>query len=98
MWKTDDSIILRDIGGEAILIPTGSRVIDLNGMITLNATAQFIWPLLDGGHSLEQIAQAVATEFDTTRESALADVSSFVQDIDRMRLIVDAAAAGQEQA
>jgi len=94
MWKTDDSIILRDIGGEAILVPTGSRVLDLNGMIVLNATAQFIWPLLDGGHSLEQIADAVAGEFDTTSESALADVRSFVADVDRMRLVVDAVPAG----
>ena len=45
--KTNSEFILREIAGEAVLIPTGEASQNLNGMIHLTETGAFIWKQVD---------------------------------------------------
>jgi hypothetical protein len=87
MWQTKDKIVLRHVGGESLLIPTGSRVLDLNGLVTLNQTARCVWEQLDGKHSLEDIADALARRFEVQRDQALEDTREFIARLDEMGLL-----------
>jgi len=53
----------------------------------LDDVAEFIWGLCDGTHTAEDIASAVAKEFDVTPERALKDVDAFLKDLLSARLL-----------
>jgi hypothetical protein len=68
--------------GEAVIL-------DLEGhsLLGLNPTGSFVWGLLDGGHTLAQIASAVADRFQVSAERAAHDVSAFAEVLSRRGLI-----------
>jgi hypothetical protein len=54
---------LRKVGEVNIVVPLGQKVLDLNGVITLNETGAFIWELLGEERSLDELVEAVSQEF-----------------------------------
>jgi hypothetical protein len=79
--KRKDDLLLENVGGQDLLIPLGSRVLDMNGMVVLNSTGSYIWELLAEEHSLEELVAAVVKQFDVGADRAGADVRSFVHDL-----------------
>jgi hypothetical protein len=79
--------ISQNVCGEKILVPIGSQVIDMNGLITLNETAACIWELLAEDRTLDELAAAVAEEFDVFPERARVDVQTFIDEIAQMGLL-----------
>jgi Coenzyme PQQ synthesis protein D (PqqD) len=73
--------ILRDVGGEGLLVPIGARVRDVDGLIVLNETARCVWELLEQDRSLDELATAVTERFDVDYEQARADVRAFLDSI-----------------
>jgi len=53
--KQKDHFILQNVGGEYLLVPVGQRVVDLNGIITLNPTGHLVWKLLAEHRSMEEL-------------------------------------------
>ena len=49
----------------------------------LNPTAIRVYSLLDGEHTPEQIARAIAEEFEVGEEQALRDVVAFIDELSR---------------
>jgi hypothetical protein len=76
--KRKDDFLLENVGGQDLLIPLGSKVLDTNGMVMLNPTARFIWELLAEDRSLEELVAAVVEQFDVGADRAGADVRAFV--------------------
>jgi hypothetical protein len=83
----------RKIGDSIVLVPAGARVLDMNGLVTMNATGLYIWELLDGTHSLEEIAAKVADSFEVDPEQATTDVREFVAQLHGIGLLQDEPAA-----
>jgi hypothetical protein len=78
----------RQIEGEIVIIsPEDSQVHELN------ETAAFVWMHADGASSVEEIADALTTEFDVAREAARADISELVGQLAEKRLLLSAVAA-----
>ncbi len=97
MWTTRDNIVLREIGEDAVLVPVGARVLDLNGLVTLNRTGRFVWELLDGNRTVEELAEVLARRFAVGREQARADVEEFLCELERLGLAFRNAAADRIQ-
>lgn len=55
-------------------------ILDLEGrkVMGLNPTGSFVWGLLDGRHSVAQIAAAVADRFQVPADRAAGDVGAFL--------------------
>ena len=83
--KTD--FIMRNVGGENLLVPLGAQVMDMNGLVALNDTAACVWELLDEECSLDELTAAVAERFDVDSEIARADVQTFLDEIAKMGLL-----------
>lgn len=79
--KTNSEYMLREIAGEAVLIPTGSASQQLNGMIRLTDTAAFIWKQVDTAADLEEIVARVRDEFDVDEEIARRDIYGFLREL-----------------
>ncbi|ANM28920.1 hypothetical protein ABI59_03805 [Acidobacteria bacterium Mor1] len=67
----------RTIGDEGGLVVMSGR----QEVKVLNPAAIKIFTMLDGEHSREQIAEAIAGEFDVSAEDALKDVNAFIDDL-----------------
>jgi len=82
-----ENFLLQNVGGENLLVPLGSEVMDINGIVTLNQTAAYIWGLLDENRSEEDLAIAVSGHFAVDREQALADVRLFIEELGRKGML-----------
>ncbi len=85
--KRKKDFILQNVGGSKILIPVGSQVMDLNGIVTLNETGSYVWGLLAEEHTENELAIALANQFNLEISTALADVQIFLEDISKMGLL-----------
>jgi hypothetical protein len=64
-------ITVKDIGGETLLYSAAEEAIHI-----LNPTAQIIWELCDGEHSIEDMEQAIRASFSGADEH---DVTADIQ-------------------
>lgn len=74
-------VVLRQVAGESMLVPTVTREVDLDSLFLLNATGVFVWERLEGGPSVRALAEAVAARFGAAPETALADVTRFLESL-----------------
>jgi len=72
-------VVTRVIAGETILVPVSGNVADMQRIFSINEVGAFLWELIDGTASLEELAFAVAGEFDVDEETALSDVLEFAR-------------------
>lgn len=75
--KIKDELILREVAGETIVIPTG-ETLDLNMMITLNETGAFLWKQLEQETTEDTVVAALLSEYDLDEASARTHVAAFV--------------------
>ena len=79
--KRKDNFVMRNVGGEYLLVPLGAQVMDMNAIITLNVTSSYIWSLLDQDRSIDELAAAVAERFEVNPARARADIQKFLEEI-----------------
>jgi hypothetical protein len=85
--KRSASFIVHVVGGEKILVPTGAQVLNLNGLVTLNESAAFIWTLLAEERSLEDLTDGLSGQFAVSPAVARGDVQQFVDKITHLGLL-----------
>jgi len=85
--KRKADFVLQNVGGENLLVPIGAQVMDLNGLITLNATGRCLWELLAQDRSAEDLAAALPERFEVDIQRARADVQVFIEEITRIGLL-----------
>lgn len=85
--KRSEGFVLQNVGGQDLLVPIGAKVMDMNALITLNATARRIWDLLAEDRSVEYLVTDMVERFDVDPERARADVQLFLHDLGRLGLL-----------
>ncbi len=78
MLKLKEGFILREIGGEVMVIPSGDEL-DLNMMITLNETGRFLWERLEEGTTVDALVSALLAEYEVEEPVARKNVEAFVE-------------------
>ena len=81
------SFVMREVGGESLLVPIGPQVMDTNGLVILNDTARCVWEQLAEERSLDELAAAVVERFDVAPDRARADVLTFLDEITRIGMV-----------
>jgi len=79
--KRKESFLLQQVGDENLLVPIGAQVMDTNGIITLNATAAFIWEELADEKTAAELAAGLVERFDVGPDQAAADVRTFTGEL-----------------
>jgi hypothetical protein len=85
--KRSEDFLLQNVGGQDLLVPLGAKVMDMNSLITLNATGRRVWELLAEDRSIEYLVAEVVKQFDVDLERARADVQAFLDDLGRLGLL-----------
>lgn len=85
--KIKDGLLIRDIAGEHVLIDAGGGV-DFSKMMMLNETAVNIVNLLrQGARTAEELACAIAGEYEVTEDVALRDVRELLAQMREQGLV-----------
>ena len=71
----DEDFILREIAGEAVLVPVGENTELSNSIISLNETSVFLWKLFD-----HEVLDEVYKEYEDPEGTIRIDVLSFIND------------------
>ena len=79
--KLDKNFVLRRVVDNAVLVPFGQKMIDFNGMISLNKVGAFLAEKLQEETTLEALVAAVVEKYDVDAETAAADVSRFLDEL-----------------
>lgn len=87
--KRKENFILRNIGNEHILVPTGAEVVNLNGILVLNETAVYLWEQLSVEKSSEQLINALMDKYEIDKETALNDLNVFVKELTEKGILTE---------
>jgi len=87
-YRRNPDIVARRVGGETILVPTGSDLADRQCLFTLNDTGTFLWDLLAAPRTFAHLLSALAEEFEVKRERADRDLRRFLADLEAQGCII----------
>ena len=76
--KLNPNFVLRQVAGTWVALPVGQTSVSFNGMLSLNDSGALLWKTLEQGGDREALADALTTEYDVDRATALADVDEFL--------------------
>lgn len=76
--RINKEFVLREIAGDYIIIPTGTTVLEFNGLITVNEVGVTLWQMLQEEVSMEQLVQGILSEYEVEEEVAREDIQEFL--------------------
>jgi hypothetical protein len=87
VFRRSEEVVCRAVGLESILVPIRNNVGNLDYVYTLSPVAARIWSLIDGVRTADEIADAIAAEYDADRDTVLADLAELVHDLAGVSLL-----------
>jgi hypothetical protein len=88
VYRQSGEVVARQVGSEWILVPIRRSPDSLDFVYTLDEVAAFVWELIDGKHSIDEIVTRLSAEFDVDYDIAIRDVESLLADLAAESLIV----------
>lgn len=85
--RIKDGFILKEVADNYVVVPVGENLVDFHVMITLNETGAFLWNLLTEETTSEALAEALASEYQISVETALEDVNDFISTLKERNLL-----------
>lgn len=79
--KIKDGFILRQIVGSWVVIPLGQRVVEFNGLMTLNESGALLWKRLETGAEMCELVKAITDEYSIDAETAERDIKEMLDKI-----------------
>ena len=78
--KLKDGFVLRQVGGQTVVLPSGGDL-NLNMMITLNATGKYLWEQLQEEISDRELKERLQKTYEIDEATAAKAVDAFVVDL-----------------
>lgn len=83
MYKLNSGFALKQIIDEYIVVATGEKTLKFSSVLVLNEVGAKVFKLLQAGKQPDDMAQAIAQEYDIPFETAAADVNRFLQKLEK---------------
>ncbi len=74
-----EGFVLRNMGGQPVVVSVGSASKVFNGMIKLNESGEYLWNILQNGAEKEDLVQALLKKYEVSKEVAEQDVDAFLR-------------------
>jgi hypothetical protein len=89
VFMVSDDIVVREIGGEIIIVPITAGIGDMEDeLYTVNEAGKEILKMYDGSRSLDQIAAVLSTKFNTPVTEIQQDVLGFTKELFKRNMLV----------
>lgn len=88
--KIKTGMVMTEVGGDYVAVPTGATAREFRGIVRLNDTGAEIWKGIEAGLTIDQIADKLVAEYDgLDKEHALRSVNTLVDSLRTDGLIVE---------
>lgn len=78
---------IRKILDETVAVPTQEAAHRLSGLVSMNETGEFLFQLLQSKQTKESLVEALLENYEIDKETAVADVESFVKVLQENNLL-----------
>lgn len=85
--KIKDGYMLREVAGQWVVVPLGERVVELNGIMTLNESGALIWRMMQEGGTEKELIDGILAEYNVDQTTAEADINEFIANIQEKGLL-----------
>ncbi len=79
--KINGEFIMREVAGDAILIPVGNTALQFNGIIALGPVGALSWEGLTVGKTRDQLLSDILEKFEIDTATAEADLDEFLDQL-----------------
>lgn len=77
--KIVDGFKLREVCGEFVVVPEGSKLVNFNKMLSLNGSAAFLWKAVEGkDFDVQMLADLLVKEYEIDPAVALSDAGKIL--------------------
>ena len=85
--KLKDQLMLREVAGQYVIIPTGERVREVTSIVYISSSAAYLWDYMkDHEFTREDLVARVMEHYTgVTEEQAGADIDKFLKDACRQQ-------------
>ena len=79
--KLKDGLILRNVAGQMVIVPTGKRVQEVTNIVYISSSAAYLWDYMkDHEFEKEDLVRLILEEYEgVTEEKAAADIEQFLK-------------------
>lgn len=78
--KLNENLVLRQVGGEYMIVNPFSDTVDMTQVYSLNETAAWLWQQLDGKEfTVADMVETLRKEYEVDEETATADLSELAR-------------------
>lgn len=86
--KARKELLMRDVAGEHILIPTGEAALQIHGIGALSESGYRLWQILsEKDCTKKDLVDVILEEYDVSRETAGKDVDEFLENMKKAGMI-----------
>lgn len=84
--KIKSGYMVRPVAGSYVVVSTGDKTVNFNGIMTLNETGNYLWERLLKGATREELLEAMLSEYDVDADTAGADIDRFLKKLEEAGL------------
>lgn len=88
VYKANPNIVMREVDGDCLLIPTGNDIA-INGLITLNPIAQFLWQQFQTPSTIPEVLAKAKEKYDDEEGCMEQEIRCFVNDYIGINFIME---------
>ena len=78
--KLNENLVLRQVGGEYMIVNPFSDTVDMTQVYSLNETAAWLWQQLEGKEfTVDDMVETLRKEYEVDEETATADLSELAR-------------------
>lgn len=88
VYKANPNIVMREVDGDCLLIPTGNDIA-INGLITLNPIAQFLWQQFQTPSTIPEVLAKAKEKYEDEEGCMERDIRCFVNDYIGINFIME---------
>ena len=95
--KLKDGLILREVAGQYVIVPTGKRVKDVTNIVYISSSAAYLWDYMkDHEFEKEDLVERILEHYEgVTREKAAADIEKFLKTLADNNILDDGVVRGK---
>lgn len=98
--KLKDQLILREVAGQYVIVPTGKRVQEVTSIVYISSSAAYLWDYMkDHEFTREDLVNRIMGHYvGVTEEKAGADVDRFLKILEDNNILDDGVKRGRSVA
>lgn len=95
--KLKDGLILREVAGQYVIVPTGKRVQEVTSIVYISSSAAYLWDYMkEHEFEKEDLVKRILEYYDgVTEEKASADIDKFLKILADNNILDDGVSRGR---